>query len=63
MARPCFLLTYYLHSVQVQPYFAEGGKPSCCVIFPTLAVFSSAPVIWTLSRVMQSKSKENPFYS
>lgn len=58
-----FLLTYDLHSVQVQPYFAEGGKPSGCVIFPTLAVVSPAPVIRTLGRVMQSASKQNPFYS
>lgn len=46
------LLTYYLHSVEVQPYSAEGRKPSCCVVFPTLAVFSSAPIIWTFGRVM-----------
>lgn len=46
-------LTYYLHGGQVYPDFLEAGKPSCCVVLPTLAVITSAPVVGTLGWVVQ----------
>lgn len=46
-------LTYYLHGGEVYSDFLEAGKPSCCVVLPTLAVITSAPVVGTFGWVVQ----------
>ena len=51
-------LTDDLHGGQVYSDLLEAGKPSRCVVFPTLTVITSAPVVGTFGWVVQPTLQE-----
>lgn len=59
MGNILFLLTYYLHFVEVHPYFAEGGESGCSVVSSAVTVFPPASIVGALSGIVESKSNRH----